>query len=94
MKTFFQRLTEPTPAFFQVIRNLGASLVAIAIFFMALQAKGYILPSWVSWGLNFYTIAGGLVMTLVSQLTSIWRNEDGTINEVKKANYLKEKEKE
>ena len=94
MKTFLQRLLEPTPAFFQIIRNLGASLVAIALFFIALQAKGFVLPEWVSSVLNFYTVAGGLTMSLIAQLTSIWRNEDGTINEVKKANYLKEKEKE
>lgn len=92
MKQLFQRLFEPTPLFFQIIRNLGASVVAFATLIITLQTQGYVLPVWVTSSLNFYTLSGGAITTFISQLASTWRNSDGTINEEKKQSDLEKKE--
>ncbi|MBS1563045.1 MAG: hypothetical protein JST39_01595 [Bacteroidetes bacterium] len=62
MKTL-QRITRPTPKFFQTVRNIGLVLAALSA---AVYASPVVLPEIVTNIAGYVAVAGG-VMTAVSQ---------------------------
>lgn len=80
MKEILSRLASPTPKFFRVLRNLGLTVAALSMFVMQLSNQGVSIPPVVIQVLNAYTLTGGAIAALVSQLTKIWTSGDETIN--------------
>ncbi len=97
MKTIEQiieRLMEPTPAFFKLIQKIGASVAVLIAFIMGLPTLGIVLPGWVDKFFNVYTLIMPLIPVVISQLASIWRKPDGSVDQKKKYEYLEQKAKE
>lgn len=94
LKALFERLLEPTPAFFSTLRKLAATIVLISGLVIGIEKAGYDVPDFITKALNFYTATSALVAVFITSLASIWRNPDGTVNKVKKEEYVAEKLKE
>lgn len=94
LKELFERLLEPTPAFFATLRKLAATIVLISGLVIGIEKAGYDVPDFITKALNFYTATSALIAVFITSLASIWRNEDGSINEAKKEKYIAEKLKE
>lgn len=67
--TIAERLTGPTPKFFQIIQIIGAVLAGLSGTILGIEAKGIDLPSWVDVIGNAATLVGGIVATLLGQFT-------------------------
>jgi|GEM_PF-491076 len=91
MRNIIDRLKEPTPYFFQIIRNIGALIATTAAFFIGLQKAGFDLPEWIDKTLNFYTLTEGITIVFISQLTSICRNQYGQFDQEQKNEFLQNK---
>lgn len=64
-----ERLTAPTPKFFQIIQVIGVVLAAVSGALIYLQENGIILPDVLLWVADKATLVSGIIATLISQLT-------------------------
>jgi len=101
MKQVIQRLFEPTPPFFERIRNIAMIVAAMAIFFIWLQSnfefpewKQFRFPKWINEQMNYKTVILGFEIVFLSQLTSVYRDRFGNIDPALKEEYEKSKLKE
>lgn len=75
-KTIVNRLQAPTPKFFKIIRNIGASIVALSVLATYLKSQGVPVPDVVFDIFNYYTLSSGAVAAFISQLAKIWSDEE------------------
>jgi hypothetical protein len=76
-KEVIHRFRAKTPKFFKILRNIGASVVVLTATIASLEQLGMFIPDWITNVLNAYTALSGLMVSLISQLTAIWKTEDG-----------------
>lgn len=74
--TIVERLKSPTPKFFKIIRNIGATVVALSVLAEMLKAQGIPIPEIIFDIFNYYTLSAGAVAAFISQLTKIWSDEE------------------
>lgn len=67
--TILERLTGPTPKFFQTIRNVGIILSAVSGLLMSLQTQGIDLPEALVVLADKAYLLAGAITTLISSLT-------------------------
>ena len=79
MKEVLNGLFSGTPKFFRVIRNIALSLIALAFFVKGLDSNGFEVPSLLKKIVDFYTINEALIVVLLTQLTKIWKDEEGNV---------------
>jgi hypothetical protein len=79
MKEVLNRLFSKTPKFFRVIRNIALSLIALAFFVKGISSNGFEVPKLLKMIVDFYTINEALLVVLLTQLTKIWKDEDGNV---------------
>lgn len=90
LQTIKSRLSEPTPSGWKIIRKIAATIALFSVMVVGLEAHGYHVPELVTAFLNFWTAAGGVIMTFLTSLPSVWRDDFGEIDEEKKTETLRQ----
>jgi len=85
----FKRIFEPTPILFKNIRNIFLIVHLFSAFVIALHFESFPLPNWLLMWFGCFASIYSAIIAFVCQLTSVYRNHLGEIDQGLIDEYLK-----